>query len=135
MNTVITFIETVMTATFKDRFYDRTAVINSGFPTTDIVTDGRLKEAYDDLSEALILDYPAIALLVWSLYHMDGILVETDDIATETGFSSVSLSSAFDELKRRGYMVPVNSEIGVLDVTLETKELVINHYCFGKLLQ
>ncbi len=124
-----------MAVTFKDKFGDGIAVINSGFPTTDIATDGRLKEAYDDLSDTLRLDYPAIALLVWSLHHMDGKLVETDDIATETGFSSSSLSSALDELGRRGYMVPVDSETGVLDVTPETKELVINHYCFRKLLQ
>lgn len=95
----------------------------------------KVRNAYIDISVALGLSYSAVAVLVWALKNMDGKVVDMDDVASQIGYTEESVSSSIDELENHHYMVKIAQGNDSLDVTSATKELLINHYCFYKLMQ
>lgn len=120
--------------TFKNRFERETTVVRGSFRTTDQEQDTALRDAYDDLTQTLGLTYPSIALLAWALGNMDGTTLDSDCVSSLIGYPEEAVNSSLDELERRRYMVRIESEDYALDVTKETKELIIDHYCYGKLI-
>ena len=95
----------------------------------------KVRNAYIDISVALGLSYSAVAVLVWALKNMDGKVVDMDDVASQIGYTEESVSFSIDELENHHYMVKIAQGNDSLDVTSATKELLINHYCFYKLMQ
>ncbi len=120
--------------TFKEIFERETAVVRGSFRTSDLERDSVVWDAYDDLTETLGLTRPCIALLAWALGNMNGTTLDTDCVSSLIGYPGNDVSSSLEELEKRRYMVCVDSEGCALDVTKETKERIIDHYCFGKLM-
>lgn len=120
--------------TFKNRFERETSVVRGSFRTTDLEQDTALRDAYDDLTQTLGLTYPSIALLAWALGNMDGTTLDSDCVSSLIGYPEEAVNSSLDELEKRRYMVRIESEDYALDVTKETKERIIDHYCYGKLI-
>lgn len=120
--------------TFVNQFNETVAFINENNNAAAMKKDKRVVKAFNDISAALNLTYQAVALLVWSLCNMNGEMVELCDIAAQIDCSEQTVSSSLDELEQYRYMVKVDGDSDCLDVTESTKELIINHYCFYKLL-
>lgn len=120
--------------TFVNQFNETVAFINENNTAVAMKKDKRVLNAFNDISAALSLTYQAVALLVWSLSHMNGEMVDLCDIAAQIDYSEQTVSSSLDELEQHRYMVKVDGDSGCLDVTENTKALLINHYCFYKLL-
>ena len=119
--------------TYEEHFNELVALI-SRYNAAAFKTDERVSDAVNDLSQALGLTHQAAALLVWSMSNMSGKVVELSHVASQIGYSGKAVSSSLDELERRNYMVKVDDYDDCLDVTSETKALIINRYCFYKLL-
>lgn len=119
---------------FVNQFNETVAFINENNNAAAMKKDKRVVEAINDISAALSLTYQAVALLVWSLSNMNCEMVDLGDVAAQIGFSEQDVSSSLDELEQHRYMVKVDGDSGCLDVTENTKALLINHYCFYKLL-
>lgn len=120
--------------TFKDRFERETAVVLGSLGTSESERDAIVRDSYDDLTETLGLSRPCIALLAWALGNMNGTTLDTDCVSSLIGYPEKEVSLSLDELERRRYMVGVGSDDIALDVTEETKERIIDHYCYGKLI-
>ena len=121
--------------TFLNHFNKAVLLIHGSFRTAESVQSEDVRNAYADISDALGLTYPAVALLVWALNNMDGKLVEMSSVASQIGYTEDAVSYSIDELERHHYMVKVDDLNDSLDVTATTKELLINHYCFYKLMK
>lgn len=121
--------------TFLNQFNKAASIIHDSFRTDELVHNKDVRNAYDDISNALGLSFPAVALLVWALNNMDGRLVEMSSVASQIGYTEDAVSSSIDELELHHYMVKVGELNDSLDVTATTKELLINHYCFYKLMK
>lgn len=124
-----------MMETFLQRFNKAVLLIHGSFRTAKLAHDEDVRNAYDDISDALGLSYTAVALLVWALNNMDSKLVEMSSVASQIGYPEDSVSPSIDELERHHYMVKVEDLNDSLAVTATTKELLINHYCFYKLMK
>lgn len=120
--------------TYENHFNELVALINKNNNATTFKKDERVNEAFDDLSQSLKLSHNAVALLVWALNNMDGNLVNPAVIASQINCSEESVNFSITELQQHHYLVMVDEYNEALDVTAETKELIINHYCFYKLL-
>lgn len=120
--------------TFMKQFERETAVVRSSFRTDEKKWEGTVREAYDDLSRVLGLSYSSIALLAWALDNMNGATLDTDCVSSLIGYPEKVVRLSLDELEKRRYMACVDSDDDAVDVTEETKERIINHYCYGKLI-
>lgn len=120
--------------TFKDQFERETAIVLDSLGTPDPLRNRGVEDAYEDLSRVLGLTYPCVALLAWALGNMDGTALDIGCVSSLIGYTETSVSDSLDELVVKHYMVPVESEDYAADVTPETKERIINHYCFGRLI-
>lgn len=120
--------------TFENHFNELVALINMNNNATSSKSNERVKNAFDELSQALGLTRPAVALLVWALNNMDGDVVELSSVASQIDYSEDVVNSSIEELKLHRYLVEVDEDNDGLDVTAETKALIINHYCFYKIL-
>ena len=118
--------------TYEEHFNELVALISRN--AAAFKTDERVSDAVNDLSQALGLTHQAAVLLVWSMSNMNGKVVELSHVASQIGYSGNAVSSSLDELERRHYMVKVDDYDDCLDITAETKALIINRYCFYKLL-
>lgn len=121
--------------TLRNHFDKLSETIRSTFGPNNPEPGHAAREAYDDISEALDLSFCAVALLVWSMGNMGDDEAGYDKVASQIGFSNDEVSSAIEELERRHYMVKVNERDDCVDLTDSTKEMVISHYCFYRLLQ
>lgn len=119
---------------FIEQFQKETEIVRGSFRTDLVERDRTVRDAYDDLSLALGLTYPCIALLAWALGNTDSRTIYTDGVATLIGYAERDVNVSLDELVVRGYLARVETEEDSFDVTEESKELVFNHYCFGKLI-
>ena len=115
--------------TFKDRFERETAVVLGSLGTAESERDAIVRDSYEDLTETLGLSRPCIALLAWALGNMNSPSLDTDCVASLIGYPEEVVSLSLDELEMRRYMVGVGSDDNALDVTKETKERIIDHYC------
>ncbi len=120
--------------TFLNQFERETTVVLDSLGTTEAKRDVMVRDAYDDLAMTLGLTYPCIAILAWALRNMGGEATDTANVASLIGYPENAVSSSLDELERKRYMIRVKSEGYVLDVTEETKERIVDHYCYGKLM-
>lgn len=120
--------------TFVNQFNEAVALINANNNATSFKNDKRVSDAFNDISGSLKLTHQAVALLVWALNNMTGEVFELSSIATQIEYSERTVSIAIDELEKHRYMVKVNDNNDTLDVTAKSKDLIINHYCFYKLL-
>lgn len=136
MSIALTFIseDANMNKTFLEQFNHESEVVRKSFQTDDLAMSESVQKAYDSLSSALDLTYQAVALLIWAFNNMGGAVIDSDIIATQIGFSTRSVNLAVDELEKRHYMVPLYEGSDCVDITPETKDLIINHYCFYKLI-
>ncbi len=119
---------------FVNQFNETVAFINANNNAAAFKKDKRVVEAFDDISAALGLTHQAVAVLAWSLSNMNAEMVDLGDVAAQIDYSERTVNSALDELERQRYMVKVYGQHGCLDVTESAKDLIINHYCFYKLL-
>lgn len=120
--------------TYIKLFERETAVVRGSFRTDEQEWERTVREAYDDLSQVLGLSYSCIALLAWALANMNGTIEDTDSVSSLIGYPEKVVLLSLDELERRHYMACVDSDDDAVDVTEETKERIINHYCYGKLI-
>jgi len=125
---------TMTEETFKDQFERETAVVLGSLGIADLLGKRAVKDAYEDLTRVLGLTYPDVALLAWSLGNMDGTTLDIDCVSSLIGYTETAVSESLDELVVKHYMVTVDPEDNAVDVTPETKERIINHYCFGRLI-
>lgn len=119
--------------TFEEHFNEMVAFIVKNTNATELKGDNRVGDAFDDLSDALRLTRPVIALLAWALNHM-GEVVDLDCVASQIDYSPAVVSSSINELLLQRYLVAIDGDDSCLDVTEDTKALIINHYCFYRLL-
>lgn len=120
--------------TYEKHFKELVALINKNNNVAAFESDVNVRNAFDDLSQTLGLTHEAVASLVWVLNNMNEDVVDLSYVASQIDYSEDAVSSSIDELERRGYLVYVDEYTDNLDVTAKTKELMINHYCFRKLL-
>lgn len=119
---------------FLIQFDREIAVVLDSLGTPDPLRNRAVLDAYDDLSRVLGLTYPGVALLAWALGNMDGTSLDIGYVSSLIGYAETSVSESLDELVVKHYMVSVESEDYAADVTQETKERIINHFCFGRLI-
>lgn len=122
------------TGTYEEQFNELVVLIGENNNAAKNKSDERVRDAFDDLSQALGLTHQAIALLVWALSNMNGDVVELSFVASQLDYSEDVVSSSIDELEHHHYMVKVDEYNDGFDIIAETKELIINHYCFHKTL-
>ena len=122
------------TESFQEQFEREIAVVRGALQSADLQQDGTVSDAYVDLSQTLGLTYPCVALLAWALGNMYGMTLDTDSVSSLIGYPEEAVNTSLDELERRRYMIRIDSEDYTVDVTKETKERIIDHYCFGKLM-
>ncbi len=120
--------------TFLDQFNANLELVRMSFSDLDWCGCVNTRNAYDDLSGALGLSSPAIALMAWALYNMGSKLVYLNDVASQIGFPEKTIESAVNELVDRHYMEALDGNDDCLDFTSRSKEILINHYCFNKLM-
>lgn len=120
---------------FVNQFNEMVALINKNNNAAAVKNDKRVKEAFDDLSEAFGLSHDIVALLVWALNNMDGEAVDLSDVASKIDYPERSVQFALNELEALRYMEIVGENEGdvVLGITENAKSRIINHYCFFKL--
>lgn len=120
--------------TYEKHFNELVALINKNNYAAAYESDKKVSDAFDELSQAFGLTHQAVSLLVWALNNMGGEVVELSYVASQIDCSEEVVSSSIDELELHHYMVKVDEYNDSLDVTTKTKALIINHFCFYKLL-
>ena len=120
--------------TYLDQFREETAVICGSFQSAGRRNDGEVRSAYLDIARTLSLSFPCVAMLAWALGCQDGGTVDMFSVAHRIGYTGEAVDASIDELERRQYMARIGYGDCTFDVTPETVERVVNHYCFGRLM-